>query len=950
MASSETLKGPGGPLKFRGALLGALFGALAPGVAQSQTAEVTLSDPAGDDKGPGTYIYPTDRAYAPGAFDLRTFEVIPKGDTVEFRVTVNSRIEDPWDSKAWKGNGFSVQMAFIHIDTDHTPNSGSIESLPGLNVKFRPAEAWDKVVLISPQPQSRVNSEVDAKAPHLKDRVVVPRSTRVSGKTLVAVVDTEQLGGLPQASWGYQVLMQSNEGFPDKTDLLTRKVNEYEGQHRFGGGTDYNNDPHVIDMLAGGGSGAPAEAEAQYKLLDAYNKEAYEGTTMADLATVPMIYPAAGGAQVAPVAPAPTQPAAAPAPRPAAPPKVESFELNGKIYTKWLYKNDDSRGCLSLSNPFWPDNIGGSNGACTEFEMTIRGRVSRYVTAGVRIKSRFGALWQNWWENGDTRWDYPNDDPFHENTSGETLGMNHAQYMKLRGTFIRADLPIPTVQWVHIGASDLSMFNEWTVGKVRYIDRDNANGVFIEGAFDDRFRYHTAAIATPKLFVGPRWTSGLADADPLAGFWGADWTYAVKLEADPTDDLQVEFIASYVNDYEADRNDPDLTGASDADRDTDRAIDWEHRFQALNLTLEANYAPSFWDNKLSINGLLAYSHNEANPDYATNAVQNDQGFSPIIYLTDDDGQPEAAKDLAGKIRVELYDPFDIGLSLKVEAFSIGSEFNAVFGARREADVLLTEGIITSGFINGGQLPTLNLANEFVDFDEPWYESVIGWRGVTALLEWARGELETSFEYTLLNYNTDQQFRDVDNQYPDFLYTDGFTDPQSFTADFDYANVYDRGSDPRSVYKLHQARSTQIAIFNGRSRVPYLENTKFLTKLKMVLDNDKRNKLNSADNYEGQMLLAYGMLQTQWTNELSTGLGYEIQDWDEKKRSGSQETGFFDYHTRKHTGRLLAGYDFGGLKFSYLLEYFHKDQERDRPGVADQQWRVWRSKATLEVAW
>ena len=46
--------------------------------------------------------------------------------------------------------------------------------------------------------------------------------------------------------------------------------------------------------------------------------------------------------------------------------------------------------------------------------MTIRGRVSRYVTAGVRIKSRFGALWQNWWENGDTRWDYPNDDPFHE--------------------------------------------------------------------------------------------------------------------------------------------------------------------------------------------------------------------------------------------------------------------------------------------------------------------------------------------------------------------------------------------------------------------------------------------------------------------------------------------------------------------------------------------------------
>jgi hypothetical protein len=34
----------------------------------------------------------------------------------------------------------------------------------------------------------------------------------------------------------------------------------------------------------------------------------------------------------------------------------------------------------------------------------------------------------------------------------------------------------------------------------------------------------------------------------------------------------------------------------------------------------------------------------------------------------------------------------------------------------------------------------------------------------------------------------------------------------------------------------------------------------------------------------------------------------------------------------------------------LLEYFHKDQDRDRPGTYDQQWRVWRSKATLEVGW
>ena len=61
--------------------------------------------------------------------------------------------------------------------------------------------------------------------------------------------------------------MQSNEGFPAGNDLLTRKVNEYEGQHRFGGGNDGDCDPHVIDMLAGSGKGDASEAKAQHDML-----------------------------------------------------------------------------------------------------------------------------------------------------------------------------------------------------------------------------------------------------------------------------------------------------------------------------------------------------------------------------------------------------------------------------------------------------------------------------------------------------------------------------------------------------------------------------------------------------------------------------------------------------------------------------------------------------------
>jgi len=255
----------------------------------SKDGGVTIPDPTGDDNGPGGYTYPTDAVYKPGSFDLTKLEVVPTGDTVEFRVTVNSRIEDPWDSVAWGGNGFSVQMAIIHIDTDHLKGSGVTGGIPGTNVRFAEEEAWDKVVLISPQGPTRVNSEIELKAPQWKDRIIVPKITRASGKTLIAVVDAKALGGKPQASWGYQVLMQSNEGFPDKTDLLTRKVNEFEGQHRFGGGTDYDNDPHVIDMLAPGAD----PVKAQHEALGKFNKAATTAVKPEDLAVVPMVYPCA---------------------------------------------------------------------------------------------------------------------------------------------------------------------------------------------------------------------------------------------------------------------------------------------------------------------------------------------------------------------------------------------------------------------------------------------------------------------------------------------------------------------------------------------------------------------------------------------------------------------------------------------------------------------------------
>jgi carbohydrate-binding DOMON domain-containing protein len=241
-----------------------LFAALATLlVAGSALAQVSLKDPTGDDNGPGEYSYPTDAVYKRGSFDLTGFTLKVAGGKAEAAVTVNANLEDPWSM----GNGFAVQMVFIFIDKDGVAGSGYTAVPPGLNFQFAPENAWDKLIILSPQPPGRVKSEVEQKAASMMKDIVIPARTRGAGRTITGSFDAALLGEGDPSTWSYQVVMQSNEGFPAGTDLLTRKVNEYEGQHRFGGGNDGDCDPHVIDLLAGDATGAKEEIDLQHKML-----------------------------------------------------------------------------------------------------------------------------------------------------------------------------------------------------------------------------------------------------------------------------------------------------------------------------------------------------------------------------------------------------------------------------------------------------------------------------------------------------------------------------------------------------------------------------------------------------------------------------------------------------------------------------------------------------------
>jgi carbohydrate-binding DOMON domain-containing protein len=270
------------------AAAGACLVAGAVGSAQAGGAfSIKLKDPKGDDKGPGGYVYPTDAVYGSGSFDLLEMSIKDSGADLQIDLTFNATLEDPWGMQKNGGANFSVQFVHIYVDTDHKPKSGELQAVAGVNANFAPESAFERVILISPQPAARVRQEVAQKSPRHKNLLVLPRSISAKGKTITALVAKKDLGD-PNESWGWQALVTSNEGYPAQTDVLSRKVQEFEGPHRFGGGDDYDGDPHFLDILVSPAKGDDSEKDAQYKILSAYKSGAAPASWQR--VVLPMVY------------------------------------------------------------------------------------------------------------------------------------------------------------------------------------------------------------------------------------------------------------------------------------------------------------------------------------------------------------------------------------------------------------------------------------------------------------------------------------------------------------------------------------------------------------------------------------------------------------------------------------------------------------------------------------
>ncbi|MGO1316025.1 MAG: glycoside hydrolase family 97 catalytic domain-containing protein [Cellulomonadaceae bacterium] len=77
----------------------------------------TLSDPKGDDNGPGSYLYPQADAFSAGAFDITAVDVYDSGHAYSFVTTIAGSVTNPFG-----GNAISLQHLELYLgDGDAEP-------------------------------------------------------------------------------------------------------------------------------------------------------------------------------------------------------------------------------------------------------------------------------------------------------------------------------------------------------------------------------------------------------------------------------------------------------------------------------------------------------------------------------------------------------------------------------------------------------------------------------------------------------------------------------------------------------------------------------------------------------------------------------------------------------------------------------------------------------------
>lgn len=272
--------------------------------AAGETPVFSLPDPAGDDHGAGSLIYPERPDFQRGELDLRSFSAFDRGDGTVFEVKFARPIRKPGrqviDSLGGQLEsiaklGFYTFNVDIYIDVDRLPGSGNVATLPGRRADVALANAWERAICLTPRPyeaqqvlrramlrdakwqakakEGRVDEATARELEREADReatreVFFPTLVWVTGSSIRFFVPASFLGSVARATWGYVVAVSAcnveervdlsalgTKSAPVPKAMFIVPVDLGRGPGIVGGGNEDDElQPPLLDILVPSGS------------------------------------------------------------------------------------------------------------------------------------------------------------------------------------------------------------------------------------------------------------------------------------------------------------------------------------------------------------------------------------------------------------------------------------------------------------------------------------------------------------------------------------------------------------------------------------------------------------------------------------------------------------------------------------------------------------------------
>ena len=210
-----------------------------------------VTDPAGDDDGPGTYQYPTAPDFTAGSFDITRFQVITLGQTVFLRTTLRTLTPT-------FGNVIGAQLLDVYLDAPGATTTSTSAAFGSRNYSVDP---WSQRIEVQ---GFAAPAWVDASGNSLGTPAVVASTV---ARTITVALPAATFG-TPASGWSFAVVLTGQDGFsPDQARAFTPTPRDFSFGVCAAGGTapmcaaDPGTVPKAMDVLTPDGVSQATELD-----------------------------------------------------------------------------------------------------------------------------------------------------------------------------------------------------------------------------------------------------------------------------------------------------------------------------------------------------------------------------------------------------------------------------------------------------------------------------------------------------------------------------------------------------------------------------------------------------------------------------------------------------------------------------------------------------------------